>query len=98
VVLRFHNIESTALCFVLRGNHVHHVNLQCSHHCILVSSEVSHLIATLVKRYVVHTENTDLHIPVTRLAVNSKGAIGPLRHMCHIPYCSQPETNSTDLI
>lgn len=32
----------------------------------LVSSEVSHLIATLVKRYVVHTENTDLHIPATR--------------------------------
>lgn len=31
----------------------------------LVSSEVSHLIATLVKRYVVHTENTDLHIPAT---------------------------------
>ncbi|EMF1796105.1 hypothetical protein V2G00_000478 [Escherichia coli] len=61
----------------------------------LVSSEVSHLIATLVKRYVVHTENTDLHIPVTRLAVNSKGAIGPLRHMCHMPYITQPETNPT---
>lgn len=64
----------------------------------LVSSEVSHRIATMVNRHVVHTENTDLHIPVTRLAVNSKEAIGPLRHMCHIPYCSHLEAHSPVLI
>lgn len=32
----------------------------------LVSSEVSHRIATMVSRHVVHTDNTDLHIPATR--------------------------------
>ncbi|RTP56111.1 hypothetical protein EKN44_01910 [Enterobacter hormaechei] len=31
----------------------------------LVSSEVSHRIATMVNRHVVHTDNTDLHIPAT---------------------------------
>lgn len=26
-----HNGKNTALCFVLRGNDIHHVNLQCSY-------------------------------------------------------------------
>jgi len=50
----------------------------------LVSSEVSHLIATLVKRYVVHTDNTDLHIPVTRLASKQQGSHRTAA--AHVPY------------
>nr|DAN88381.1 MAG TPA: hypothetical protein [Caudoviricetes sp.] len=33
-----HNDKSTALCFALRGNQVHHVNLQCSYPlCVVVA-------------------------------------------------------------
>ena len=37
---------------VLRGSNVHHAFHQCPHRCILVSSEVSHRIATMVSRNV----------------------------------------------
>ncbi|HAS1802806.1 TPA: hypothetical protein I4G93_26465 [Enterobacter hormaechei subsp. xiangfangensis] len=61
----------------------------------LVSSEVSHRIATMVSRHVVHTDNTDLHIPATRSGVRKpRNPSGPLRHMCHIPYCSHLEAHS----
>ncbi|MBM5557133.1 hypothetical protein ELP33_22205 [Klebsiella quasipneumoniae] len=50
---------------------------------ILVSSEVSHRIATMVSRHVVHTDNADLHIPATRWAMY-QGAPGPLS--THVPY------------
>ncbi len=54
--------------------------------CILVSSEVSHLIATLVKRLWL-SYTTGLHIPATRWIWILEGILGPLRHMCHMPYC-----------
>ncbi|HHA1999124.1 TPA: hypothetical protein ACOEMK_000829 [Enterobacter kobei] len=53
---------------------------------ILVSSEVSHLIATLVKRFWL-SYTPGLHIPATRWIWILKGIPGPLRHMCHMPYC-----------
>ena len=56
-----------------------------------------HLIATLVKRLWL-SYTTGLHIPATRLDVNSKESIGPLRHMCHMPYCSHLEAHSPVLI
>ena len=51
----------------------------------LVSSEVSHRIATMVNRHVVHTDNTDLHIPATRSGVrNTKEP--RLTATTHVPY------------
>ncbi|WP_414453142.1 ECs_2282 family putative zinc-binding protein [Enterobacter hormaechei] len=55
--------------------------------CILVSSEVSHLIATLVKR-LWPSYLPGLHIPATRWIWIFEGIPGPLRHMCHMPYCN----------
>jgi hypothetical protein len=61
----------------------------------LVSSEVSHLIATMVSRHVVHIDNTDLHIPATQSGVRKpRNPAGPLRHMCHMPYSSHLEAHS----
>ncbi|ELB7311547.1 hypothetical protein WDQ92_000175 [Enterobacter hormaechei] len=54
---------------------------------ILVSSEVSHLIATLVKRFWL-SYTPGLHIPATRWIWILKGIPGPLWHMCHMPYCN----------
>ncbi|EOD8840093.1 hypothetical protein ACJ5W6_004319 [Enterobacter hormaechei] len=51
----------------------------------LVSSEVSHLIATLVKR-LWPSYLPGLHIPAIRWIWILEGIPGPLRHMCHMPY------------
>lgn len=45
-----------------------------------------HLIATLVKR-LWPSYLPGLHIPATRWIWILEGIPGPLRHMCHMPYC-----------
>lgn len=83
-MLRFHNIESTA-ADVHSFRAVDDLHPKYSHRYGLVSSEVSHLIATMVSRHVVHTDNTDLHIPATRSG--DKETKEPLRTAAaHVPY------------
>nr|DAL65903.1 MAG TPA_asm: hypothetical protein [Caudoviricetes sp.] len=45
----------------------------------------------------VHTES-DLHIPATCSGEVVKDPARPLRHMCHMPYCSHLEAHSPVLI
>ncbi|HAS1739590.1 TPA: hypothetical protein I4G32_07760 [Enterobacter hormaechei subsp. oharae] len=59
---------------------------------------MSHRIATMVNRHVVHTDNTDLHIPATCSGEVVKDPARPLRHMCHMPYCSHLKAHSPVLI
>ena len=83
-MLCFHNIESTA-AGVHSFRAVDDLHPKYSHRYGLVSSEVSHRIATMVSRHVVHTDNTDLHIPGTRSGIRNTKE--PRRTATtHVPY------------